>query len=74
MKISLDRQIAAAELQLANTRGHLHVLQDMLRRKKADPIMVEMVEAKIPDLQAIVRTLKWLRENEEKIKKFANNV
>jgi len=68
MKISLDRQIAAAELQLANTRGHLHVLQDRLRQKKADPIMVEMVEKKIPDLQAILATLRWLKANEEKIK------
>jgi hypothetical protein len=68
MKINLDRQIAAAELQLANTRGHLHVLQDRLRQKKADPIMVEMVEKKIPDLQAILATLRWLKANEEKIK------
>ena len=68
MKISLDRQITAAELQLANARGHLHVLQDRLRQKKADPIMVEMAEAKIPDLTAIIRTLQWLKANEEKIK------
>lgn len=70
MKISLDRQIAAAELQLANTRGHLHVLQDRLRQKKADPIMVEMVEAKIPDLKAILATLRWLKTNEEKIRQI----
>lgn len=70
MKITLDRQIAAAELQLANTRGHLHVLQDLLRRKKADPTMVEMVEAKIPELQAILKTLQWLKINEERIKNF----
>ncbi len=68
MKISLDRQIAAAELQLANTRGHLHVLQDRLRQKKADPITVDMVEAKIPDLTAIIKTLQWLKANEEKIR------
>jgi hypothetical protein len=68
MKISLDRQITAAELQLANAKGHLHVLQDRLRQKKADPIMVEMAEAKIPDLMAIVKTLQWLKTNEEKIK------
>jgi hypothetical protein len=68
MKISLDKQITAAQLQLVNTRGHLHVLQDRLRQKKADPIMVEMVEAKIPDLQAIVKTLQWLKDNEERIK------
>lgn len=68
MKISLDRQITAAELELVNTRGHLHVLQDRLRQKKVDPIMVDMVAAKIPDLEAIVKTLKWLKANEEKIK------
>ena len=68
MKISLDRQITAAELQLANAKGHLHVLQDRLRQKKADPIMVEMAEAKIPDLEAILKTLQWLRANSEKIK------
>jgi len=68
MKISLDKQITAAELQLANAKGHLHVLQDRLRQRKADPIMVEMAEAKIPDLVAIVKTLQWLKTNEEKIK------
>jgi len=68
MKISLDKQITAAELQLANAKGHLHVLQDRLRQRKADPIMVEMAEAKIPDLIAIVKTLQWLKTNEEKIK------
>ena len=68
MKISLDRQIMMAELQLANARGHLHILQDMLRRKKADPIMVEMAEKKIPDLTAILSTLRWLKANEEKIR------
>lgn len=68
MKISLDRQITAAQLQLANARGHVGILQDRLRQKKADPIMVEMAEAKIPDLEAILKTLQWLKANEEKIK------
>lgn len=68
MKISLDRQILAAELQLANARGHLHVLQDRLRQKKADTIMVDMAEAKIPELEAIIKTLQWLKANQEKIR------
>lgn len=68
MKISLDRQITAAELQLANARGHVSILQDRLRQRKADPIMVEMAESKLPDLQAILATLRWLKANEEKIK------
>lgn len=68
MKISLDRQILAAELQLANARGHLHILQDRLRQKKTDPIMVDMAEAKLPELEAILKTLQWLKANEEKIK------
>lgn len=68
MKISLDRQITAAQLQLANARGHVGILQDRLRQKKADPIMVEMAEAKLPELEAILKTLQWLKTNEEKIK------
>lgn len=68
MKISLDRQITAAELQLVNARGHVDILQDRLRQKKADPIMVQMAEAKLPDLEAILKTLQWLKANEEKIK------
>ena len=68
MKVSLEKQITAAELQLANARGHLGILQDRLRQKKADPIMVEMAEAKIPDLEAIVKTLQWLKDNQERIK------
>lgn len=68
MKVSLEKQITAAELQLANARGHVGILQDRLRQKKADPIMVEMAEAKLPDLEAILKTLRWLKTNEEKIK------
>lgn len=68
MRISIDRQITAAELQLKNAQGHLHILQDRLRQKRADPIMVEMAQSKIPDLQAILKTLQWLKANEEKIR------
>lgn len=68
MKISLDKQITAAELQLVNARGHVGILQDRLRQRKADPIMVQMAESKLPDLEAILRTLRWLKANEEKIK------
>jgi hypothetical protein len=68
MKVSLEKQITAAELQLANARGHLSILQDRLRQKKTDPIMVEIAEAKIPDLEAILKTLQWLKNNSEKIK------
>jgi outer membrane protein TolC len=68
MKISINQQITAAELQLANARGHVSILQDRLRQRKADPIMVEMAEAKLPDLEAILKTLRWLKTNEEKIK------
>lgn len=68
MKVSLDRQITAAQLQLANARGHVSILQDRLRQKKADPIMVDMAENKIPDLEAILKTLQWLKANQEKIK------
>lgn len=68
MKISLDRQITAAELQLVNARGHVGILQDRLRQRKADPIMVEIAERKLPELEAILKTLQWLKANEEKIR------
>lgn len=68
MKISLDRQITAAELQLVNARGHVGILQDRLRQRKADPIMVEMAERKLPELEAILKTLQWLKANQDKIR------
>lgn len=68
MKISLDKQITAAELQLVNARGHVGILQDRLRQRKADPITVQMAESKLPDLEAILKTLQWLKANEEKIR------
>lgn len=68
MKISLERQITAAELQLVNARGHVGILQDRLRQRKADPIMVEMAERKLPELEAILKTLQWLKANQEKIR------
>jgi len=68
MKVSLDKQITVAELQLVNARGHVSILQDRLRQRKADPITVQMAEAKLPDFEAILRTLRWVKANEEKIK------
>lgn len=68
MKIPLDVQIAAVERAVVNLEGHIAILRDLIAKKKRDPITVETKESWLPELQAALNTLKWLRKHEEAIK------
>ena len=67
-KITLDQQIAAMELECVNTRGSLAIFKDNIAKKRADPITLPSKESHLQDLYAVLNTLKWLKENEGRIK------
>jgi hypothetical protein len=67
-KITLAQQIAAMELQYVNSRGTLAILKDNIAKKRADPASLPSKESHLLDLEAVLKTLKWLAANEDKIK------
>ncbi len=68
MKIGLDAQITAIENEILSHRGHVANLQRLLMKREREPFHVEQAEAQIPKLEAVLKTLKWLKANEEKIR------
>jgi len=70
-KIDLNTQITAIELEILSQRGHLANLQRLLMKGEREPFHIEQIEAKIPKLEAVLTTLKWLKTNEEKIREFS---
>lgn len=67
-KITLQQQIDAMELQCVNTRGSLAIFKDNVAKKRADPILLNHKQRHLEELYAVLKTLKWLAENENKIK------
>lgn len=67
-KVGLNDQIAGLERSICNLRDTIAKLQDMARMKRADPAMVLSRERHLSELEAALKTLQWLNENEEKIR------
>jgi hypothetical protein len=67
-KIGLPEQITAVERSVVNLRGTIAQLQDMARLKRADPIMIGIRESHLIELEAALKTLKWVYANHEKIR------
>jgi len=67
-KITLNQQIAAMELECVNTRGSLAIFKDNVAKKQADPILLNHKQQHLEELYAVLKTLKWLLANEQKIK------
>lgn len=68
-KVSLDGQIAALELILANRKGFVETLRGLVRSKKRPPEDLEIAQRPVAGLEAAIQTLKWVKKNEEEIKK-----
>jgi hypothetical protein len=68
MKITLKDQIATMEISIANHRGYTDNLRHLVKKKQREQIWLDIAEDRYPKLQAVLKTLKWLEKNEEKIK------
>jgi hypothetical protein len=69
VKVPLDEQILAMELCLLSQRGHVDNLRRLVSKREREPFHLEEAEAKLPQYRAILETLKWLKKNEEKIRR-----
>ena len=67
-KISLSAQIFEIELTLANRRGFISTLRDLVRRKERPQHDVDYQAGRVPALEAALATLKWLETNQDLIK------
>ena len=67
-KVTIDKQITAVELALLSYKAHLDNLKRLVAKKQRDQHEVDMIEPRIPALDAALQTLRWLKENETKIK------
>jgi hypothetical protein len=68
MKVSIEEQIAAVEREVMNLAGHIEILRDLIKKKKRDPIVLGMKESLLPQLQAALETLRWVKKNQEKFR------
>jgi hypothetical protein len=68
MKVSIEEQIAAVEREVMNLAGHIEILRDLIKEKKRDPIVLGMKESLLPQLQAALETLRWVKKNQEKFR------
>lgn len=68
MKVPIEEQIAAVEREVINLAGHIEILRDLIKKKKRDPIVLEMKESLLPQLQAALETLRWVKKNQEKFR------
>lgn len=67
-KIPLATQIFEIELTVANRRGFISTLRDLVRRKERPQHDVDYQAGRLPALEAALATLKWVEANQETIK------
>ena len=67
-KIDLSKQITAVELALLSLTGHVDNLKRLVAKKQREQHEVDMIEPRIPALEAALATLRWVKDNEARIK------
>lgn len=67
-KIPVSSQITALEILLANRKGFVETLRELVKNRKREPVELEIAERPIVGLEAAIRTLKWVEANENTIK------
>lgn len=67
-KIPLATQIFEIELTVANRRGFISTLRDLVRRKERPQHDVDYQTGRLPALEAALATLKWLEANQELVR------
>lgn len=68
VRVTLREQIAALEILLANRKGFVETLRELVKNRKREPVELEIAERPIMGLEAAIRTLKWVEANETTIK------
>lgn len=68
MKISLDEQITAVETEYVNLRGSIEIVEELVKRGKRNESELQIKKARLVNLEAAIKSLKWLRANSDRIK------
>ncbi len=69
-KIPIEIQIAGTERAVVNLRGSIDILRGLVAKKARDPIELQMKESWLPELEAALETLKFVKNNQEKIRQI----
>ena len=69
MKIPIRQQIEAMDREIVNTRGHLENIKKLAKQNKYDPTLLSLVEAHLPRLEAVKKSLEFLEKHQDKIRK-----
>ena len=64
--ISLSVQIACVQLQIAGLNERLRIVSEKRSWPEAD---IDLKRVRIAELEAVLRTLRWLEANEDAIRK-----
>jgi hypothetical protein len=67
-KITIDMQIAGMERAVINLQGSIDILRGLVAKKARDPIELQMKESWLPELQAALETLKFVKNNQDAIR------
>ena len=67
-KVELSSQAMAVERAAMNLRAHIENIERLIREKKRSPDELIMSKSWLPELEAAAQTMKWLKNNETKIK------
>ena len=64
----LKAQLAAVERAAMNLRAHIQLVEGLIRQKKRGEQELALSRSWLPDLEAAVKTLKWVEKNQHEIK------
>ena len=57
------------EITVVNYRGTIDNYRELVRKNQRERVWLEMAEDRYPKMVAALNTLKWLKKNEDRIKK-----
>jgi hypothetical protein len=65
MKIGIEDQVAALEEAVISHRTYVNVTRRYVERKERPEELLKDTEARLPKMEAALKTLKWVQENRE---------
>jgi len=71
MTIDIATQADAVELSYLGLKHQCEVLEDLIRQKKRQPEELTFKLRRVEELEAAVKTMRWLQKNADKIKKLS---
>jgi hypothetical protein len=67
MKIPIEDQVAALESAVNNHRSYVTTVKRLVAAKERPKAILDETEARLPLMEAALKTLKWVQANRETI-------